>query len=114
MAASALPDSLESAPGPAQRSPAIRAERQAPRLHFIHYLAHAAGLLTVGRFVKPAPSATLWLQAEPTVRLDTLWQAWPQPDLWSTYRLPASETPGALAFAQHLLDRLHQANPQTG
>ncbi len=91
--------------------PAIRAERQAPRLHFIHYLAHAAGLLTVGRFVKPAPSATLWLQAEPTVRLDTLWQAWPQPDLWSTYRLPASETPDALAFAQHLLDRLHQANP---
>ena len=90
--------------------PSIRSERQAPRLHFIHYLAEAAGFLTHHRVVKPSPTATLWLQAPPTVRLATLWQTWQQPDLWQTYRLPASETPDAMAFVQHLLDRLQTAN----
>lgn len=90
--------------------PSVRSERQAPRLHFIHYLAETAGFLSCGRFIKPTPTASLWLQAPPTVRLATLWQTWWQPDLWQTYHLPASATPDALAFVRHLLDRLQTAN----
>ncbi|MBK9094024.1 MAG: WYL domain-containing protein [Anaerolineae bacterium] len=90
--------------------PGLRSELQAPRLHFLHYLAHTLGLLApVGDFIKPSPTLPLWLQAAPTVRIQQLWNAWLQPDPWRTFRLPGAATPDPIALVQHLLHLLSLA-----
>lgn len=90
--------------------PALRSELQAPRLHFLHYLAQALGLLiTTADLPKPAPAIALWLQADPTVRVQQLWRSWLQPDPWLTFRLPAAATPDPIALVQHLLQLLNLA-----
>ena len=84
--------------------PALRSELQAPRLHFLHYLAQTLGLLTtIADLPKPAPALALWLQADPAVRVQQLWRSWLQPAPWRTFRLPAATAPDPIALVQHLL-----------
>lgn len=112
-------------------SPNARSELQTNRRRFLHYLAENAGWLgdqgsevrgeksanhddqqsAVGSrqsFLKPAPAAWLWLQANWDKRLHRLWQTWvtPHPELWRAYRLPGHDW---LADPARLLAPLHQA-----
>jgi len=90
--------------------PALRSELQAPRLHFLHYLAQTLGLLaTTAALPKPTPALALWLQADPALRVQRLWQTCLHADLWRAFRLPAAATPDPVALVQHLLHVLNLA-----
>lgn len=72
----------------------IRSELQTGRLHFLHYLAEAAGLVAVQAGVlKPTAQAWCWLDRPPDQRWQALWDAVnadlkARNRLWDRYRFP--------------------------
>jgi hypothetical protein len=85
------------------------AEAKAPYGQGGFALGGPTGRLRTRRsFLKPAPAAWLWLQANRDERLQRLWQNWvtPQPELWRVYRLPGHDW---LADPARLLAPLHEA-----
>jgi hypothetical protein len=92
--------------------PSLRSELQAPRLHFLHYLAQTLSLVAPAAGLhKPAPALALWLQTDPALRVQQLWRLGLQLDPWRAFRLPGAATPDPVALAQHLLHLLSLAPP---
>lgn len=92
--------------------PQARSELQTGRRRFLHYLAENAGFLNaelrmmndasktypspISNLQSPIsilPAAWLWLKAGYAVQLQTIWQAWRQPDpeRWQRFQLPGSD-----------------------
>ena len=73
----------------------VRSERMAPYLAFMHYLAEAAGLLSLqAGLLKASPAAWEWLHSPAGEQCGLLWQGWlddlaQEHPLWTAYRLPA-------------------------
>lgn len=85
-----------------------RSERQQPYLLFLHSLALAADLSTVGPPFALTPLAWQWLKASPADRWQQLWQAWLTAPVAATRAFPlpwATLTPAA---RHQLLPHLHK------
>ena len=82
----------------------VRSERQVPYLAFMHYLAEAAGLLSLqASFLKPSTTAWRWLDLPAGDQRRVLWDGWlhdlvQDRSLWLAYRFPPwlEITPGTL------------------
>jgi len=75
---------------------------------FIHYLAECLGLIVlVSGYLKPSPSALIWLSQPHSTQLQALWKAWLSPtdenrQRWTRYRLPGCNLRDSTGFAQRL------------
>lgn len=73
----------------------VRSERAVPYLAFIHYLAEAAGLLSLqAGLLKPDVTAWHWLELPAAGQCQRLWTGWlddlgQERSLWKAYRFPA-------------------------
>jgi hypothetical protein len=72
----------------------VRSELQTGRLGFLHYLAEAAGLVSLQMgYLKPTPVAWGWLDSAPEQQWQLLWESIQRDlerrePLWNRYRLP--------------------------
>ncbi len=75
----------------------VKSELQTGRIRFLHYLADAAGLVSLQNgFLKPTVAAWQWLESLPQEQWLAVWSAWErdmqrpnEKRLWATYRFPA-------------------------
>jgi hypothetical protein len=86
----------------------LRSELQTRYLRTLHFIAEAAGLVTVaGGWLLPTTRAWEWLSADSETQWRWLWEAWPRdPSLWNIYRLPGHSHPTSLARFQAALPQL--------
>lgn len=102
---------------PSESYQAVRSERQAGRITFVHYLCESLGLLCLVRGrLKPAPAARHWLAQVPSVQMRAIWDVWLSPgdenqERWSRYRLPGCRLRMPVEFARRLVDRLTDHRP---
>ena len=87
-------------------------ERNAPRTRWVHYLAESAHLIArTGKYLKPTPQLTQWLNTSPDQRAQILFQSAflqhpTQEDekRWRALGLPGNHLPAPLATLTQLLN----------
>ncbi len=78
----------------AGEEPNVRSELRTGRIRFVHYLAEAAGLISIQMgYLKPTSAAWIWLDATSDEQWLTLWKSIERDlsnhsPLWERYRLP--------------------------
>jgi len=110
-------DQLENIPDSAQEGKRVARELDTARIRFIHFLCEAAGLIAhTGRFLKPTPRATLFLNASDHEHAARLFKAaFPidsdrsHDDLWCAYRLPGWRLASLAHSLSSLFEVLRQA-----
>ncbi len=92
----------------------VRSELRTRRLHVLHFLAEAAGLLALcGDHPKPTPLGWGWLAQDRAGQAQALWAAWQAGEnLWPSYRLPGYQHDGIVQTLTRLLP--HLARSVTG
>ncbi|MBA3530538.1 MAG: WYL domain-containing protein [Ardenticatenales bacterium] len=90
----------------------VEHERQAKYWALLHFLAEAAGLVSlVGKQLLPSVEGWAWLHADQATRYQRVWEAWQRvpPALWQRYQLPGHEQPEPPHLMARLLHHLADA-----